>query len=136
MAAYIDSEGCISILSAKGKANFSLMLTISNCDVRLIEWCKNTFGVGTVCMVIRRSDKHRQCYNWRASANQAEEILKFCYPYFTIKKEQADIVFSFRRTFFSNGKLNHKNNPLGAGVMEQRRVMQVNLSQLKHGVVQ
>lgn len=141
MAAYIDGEGCIGISCRREETTqwWHLHLNISNSDPRLIEWVQQRFGKGSVS--IQKHGKRGQSkavYNWLARDSQVAEILQLCLPYFTIKRDQAEIALAFRRTFFSqSGKRYHRWNRLTSDVIEQRRVLQANLSQTKHfGVVQ
>lgn len=137
LAGIIDGEGTINIYNRKPNASrgeingtFNVYLAITNTDLRLLEWIKEVTGVGSVTKDKKRKDReHRQTYRWTAAANDAEEILSKTYEFLVIKKEQADLVFSFRSTY--NDGRTHKNGTPEL-VIQRRHVHMLSLRELHH----
>jgi hypothetical protein len=111
LAMAIDGEGAIYIKPVYAKSGMysQLCVSVSNCDPRLIMWCKDTFGFGAVHRNKHRSrGQQHDAYSWRVYSATAELILTQCLPYFIIKREQAEVALAYRKTFSrsnSNGNL-------------------------------
>lgn len=115
LAAYIDGEGCISIKGVKGAQDWSrrvlyVDLTISNTDVRLVEWLLK-FG-GSVHMGKQRNpEKWAVPYSWNAASRHAALLLTQCLPYFIIKRDQAEIALAFQRTILTDRRYGRAGRP-------------------------
>ncbi len=137
MAAYIDADGCIDIHLHKSTVGGELaprhllQIAMTNCDPRLIVWCKTTFSCGTIC-VRRRGGKHRTNYVWACHSKKAQTILEGCLPYFIVKREQAEVALAFRKTITRGRGGVARNIPLAPSVYAQRVAFKVELSRLKH----
>lgn len=97
LAAYIDGEGCI-YLPAPGACSAAITVLVSNTDPRLPLWCKSVFGCGSIDNPKMKPWQLKKVYSWRASSRDAENILRNCLPYFTIKLDQAEIALEYRTT--------------------------------------
>src|SRR5262252_9195373 len=113
LAAFIDGEGCISLSLLKtsnldGRRRHMLGLHLSNTDPRLAAWIKNTFGIGNTFMRPRNNKpvekNHRDVYCWSTTGRKAVHVLKECYPYLLLKKEQAEIAFAYGDLLQSTGQ--------------------------------
>jgi len=112
LAAYIDSEGCVRIVRGKARSGrtpetshgswHGTMLHVTNTDLRLLNWCKQTFG--GIIIVQTMHDGRRTVYDWRAFNKNVTAILKRCLPYFKIKREQAELAIAFRETMTGTTK--------------------------------
>jgi hypothetical protein len=102
-AAYLDGEGCILITfiknSKRPRGYHQLQLRIVNSDPRLLHWLRETFGGYANPCAQKNKLSNRPNFYWGACAAAAEELLRRCYPFLIIKKEQADIALAFRETF-------------------------------------
>lgn len=92
LAGLIDGEGCIEITyrnrtSDAGKA-FVLRLTITNTDRGVLQWCRDTTGVGSVSRRRSASGRFRAYFHWTVSLYGAEQVLKRVQPYIKIKQTQ------------------------------------------------
>jgi hypothetical protein len=118
LAGVIDGEGNIAIglrsRGAKGEKSpiYWGYLKVSNTDRRLLEWCANVTGVGTIHKEGRKRGRRRQLYIWHVSSTPSEQILRDVYPYLVIKREQAEAFFEFRATFLSNQCCRNGTPPL------------------------
>jgi len=97
LAAFVDGEGSIALYRNNKKSagcSYALELSVSNTDIRLVQWIKETFGFGFVRTNIK-PQRWRTLYQWECYSRQAEEVLRAIYPFLIIKREQADLVFDF-----------------------------------------
>jgi hypothetical protein len=127
LAAYIDGEGYIGIKCHKPyKANrensirYYALVTIVNTDARLLVWLKETFGVGAISHQEPKAKwvGHRTRYRWDVTYTQAEWLLQGALDYFVIKREQADLCLSIRKTFdyeiSAKGRRQHSESAVAA----------------------
>jgi hypothetical protein len=101
-AAYLDSEGCITICRSKNTGSkrsqiyHAFLICISNTDMRLIDWLVKTFG-GWVCDDRSRAIrlKKRVCYQWRVTRRDSRWFLEGIKPHLIMKTDQADLGLSY-----------------------------------------
>ena len=103
LAAYIDGEGCMAISRANLKSDnvcptFTLQLCIVNTNPTLLLWCHDKFEGGIYPKNVH-SERHTQSYTWAVTGQRAENIIRKCLPYFLVKREQAELVLLFRKTY-------------------------------------
>jgi len=96
MAAFIDGEGCISLVEHR-TVYTCLRIMVTNTDRRLVEWCKSLFD-GHICEKKARKPTHKPSYQWVVSSRAAAFVIKGCYPYFLLKKEQSEVALEFLTT--------------------------------------
>ena len=116
LAAYIDGEGCISLLygnfrnrSGTSKKYLAVRVAIANTDARLLIWLRETFG-GCIqcCESNRRSRTGRVVFTWTQGSAKAIRLLTECLPYFVIKKDQAELAIAFHELMPRRGQ---RHNP-------------------------
>lgn len=131
LAAYIDGEGSIyvkPVYNQSGKEYTQLVVSVTNTDPRLSNWCKSRFGGATHRNShMSKGQKNHAC-DWRVHSAAAEKILRNCMPYFIIKREQAEIALLYRSTF--PGKRG-REVPLTEGALMVRRSAAAELKRLK-----
>ena len=133
LAAFIDGEGCIRIAGVKGSKSYSrrvlyVEITISNTDLRLLQWLKNTFG-GSVSMRPRAVEKWSPAGAWVVGSRHAANILEGCLPFFIIKREQADVALAFQATILVDRRYGCKGRP--TELIDQQMQMKEQLQDLK-----
>jgi hypothetical protein len=107
LAAFLDGEGHITIKSYRQRAHTlsrewinrqELKIAITNTDVRLPLWCKDTFGTGSVYMSDSRRthDGQKSAYRWECGAKKAGALLLAVRPYVLLKKDQVEIALAFQ----------------------------------------
>jgi hypothetical protein len=109
LAAYIDGEGCLFIdfrRSIKtGIGNITnqsrASIIVVNNDYRLPLWLNKVFGGSVLTRKLppiegRNRGEH---YSWSAGHKALPEILSRIIPWLVIKKEQAEVLLDFVRTF-------------------------------------
>ena len=136
LAAFIDGEGCISIIRNMNKVRKSggcqmvMAVYLGGCDPRLATWLKSTFGMGTT-FVREKKKEQRPFFGWKVTGANAEALLRGCYMYLLLKKEQADVAIAFQA-------LVRKNNGRGesiklpSGNYEEREALKIKMERLKH----
>lgn len=109
LAAFIDGEGTIRIAThsdKKGHIAFYSDITVVNCDPRMTDWLKATFG-GSVAFVPAKKKNHQDQFRWNIACKQATEIIRACRAYFVCKGDQADILLAFAETLRRAGVKGH-----------------------------
>ena len=102
MAGIIDGEGSISVdlQRANGKARkhdyYSLRLCVVNTNKELMDWLVKTFGGSYYAKA--KHERRKECFTYRLFGENLLNVIIACYPYFIIKKPQADLAIEFRKT--------------------------------------
>jgi hypothetical protein len=95
LAGMIDGEGCITIMSrGQDQAPVAAVIVV-NTDTRLMAWLKSTFG-GNVRRQAKAVGKHKQAWQWRILARQAETVLVEIRPFLKLKGDQTDVALAYR----------------------------------------
>ena len=95
MAAYIDGEGCIRIRFTPnpGGRSTALLVVVSNCDVRLMKWLKDTFWFLTTRKLAAPFDSLLQL---GGLGQTCEWVLTNCMDLFIMKRDQAEVEWTIR----------------------------------------
>ncbi len=98
LAGLIDGEGTVGLYYRSGHG-VALHLSIANTFRPVLEWVRQTTGVG--CVAMRRSpsksERHKTGGVWKCTAVAAETILTAVRPSLIIKAVQADLALDFMR---------------------------------------
>jgi len=146
MAAYIDGEGSI-LINPRGKgktrptvfgptepSTFYLKVTVSNTDVRLVEWIKQRFGGSWKDANTSKYYEGRNAktmYHWSASSARAAWILYNCFEYFVIKREQAEIGIALQASMTKFIRGTGQSKSLPDHIIAERRELKRRLLLLK-----
>jgi hypothetical protein len=130
LAAYIDGEGCISILYRPTKSVWTSVL-LYNTDPRLCLWAQRTFGCGTIHAATHGRKNERPSYRWQIYSRQAFWVLENCLPYFVIKREQAEVCLALRETRYAKGR----SHRLPQHVEVRRAQLKSHLQELKERII-
>lgn len=111
LSGIIDGEGCFSIeinppTSYRKGTLYTCRLTITNTDVRLLNWLIDKVG-GTI-HTRKIIEGRKQCYSWRCYANILDVILPKIIPYLVCKKDEAIVIMKFRKSFTGRNTKNTK----------------------------
>ncbi len=109
LAAYIDGEGSINFSPRQSRVpgqSMTLMgrVDVTNTDIRLIQWCANTFGMGwrgKPHSPGKRSGKEQNwkpCYHATSTSFRAAWLMHNCLPWFILKRAQASILIEHQTT--------------------------------------
>lgn len=132
LAGLVDGEGYIGILRAK-KGNkkvwmsqfeftFTPVIKVAMIEKELITWLYKTFG-GT--FETRKARKGaRESYCWMCRKAQVRTFLEIIYPYLRVKKDQAEIIFSFPK--------NHTGHKLTKEIYDKRNELYNKLVEKHH----
>ena len=93
-AAFVDGEGCISIVRsftpARGKYQYGVAVVVANRERHVLEWFRDVWS-GLVVSVPNRPGLAREAWNWRSPSGQsAEYFLQGIRPWLRIKTKQCD----------------------------------------------
>jgi len=104
LAGFIDADGCIQIEGKNGenKQSWTLSITLYNCDVAALEKMRDWINSGKVNCRDRNPEKWNKYYYLKYRAAIAAKLIKKLYPYFVVKKDQADVILEFLETFKRN----------------------------------
>jgi len=108
LAAYIDGEGEITINAyqmthrdGKRRSHTRAVISITNSDIRLLEWVRQVVGVGTIhanTRTARANEKNwKTVYVWCLQNDRACKVLEIILPYLIIKRDRAEIVIAHQR---------------------------------------
>lgn len=104
-AGIFDGEGCVSIAKGKKGKKYSkpnsfyhkLYVCVTNGSANLIKFLYQNYG-GHIYSRVVRSPRHKPCYKWGLTQQEAEDFLKELLPYLIVKKEQAELALLLRET--------------------------------------
>lgn len=92
IAGIVDGEGSISLFSGyTNKTHVYPVVKVANTDRKLIDWLRDTVGVGAVYHS-RSRNGCKDVYHWHVASAEAYELLCQIRPYLIIKAHRADVV--------------------------------------------
>ncbi len=106
LAGLIDGDGTISIHLDRG--GHKPVVSISNTNREVLEWCKNLVGKGSISNKKRYKENHTPSFNLVWVYDTALDIAKKCYPYLIIKKERAECILRWKSVVKRNGRYTSK----------------------------
>lgn len=100
LAGLFDGEGCFSMKSfrKKGATGYCIDGGISNTCLDMLEWAKESTGLGTVYCTTRSkatNGKHSDGYYWRLSALEILKFSEMIKAHVVIKAERVDLVHQY-----------------------------------------
>lgn len=102
LAGIIDGEGSIYIQSRnlKGSMDYFPRFQIVNTDKKLMDWIHQTFGGNLYTKNrLKHNPKWRTQYEWFTTRPLMDQLLDLITPFLICKKEHAQIMLEFRKTF-------------------------------------
>jgi len=111
LAGLIDGEGCLRIEKSGGKYRYTPhtpTVCITNCNPSLILWVYRKFGGHLYQKKNRGTFQVTWDIYWLG--RKATELLEDVYPYLTAKKEQAELMLSYRELIGKPGKKLSEDN--------------------------
>ena len=95
-AALIDTDGSISITKSKGE--YTLRCTLTNTDIRLVEWMKAHYHGSIQIHHPNCKDGYNRkpIYQWSVASDKATQFLHHVYHFLIIKQQQALVGAAFR----------------------------------------
>lgn len=92
IAGFFDGEGSVYVTSYRatrnGKLYPKLCASLTQVDIRVLEWVKLNFG-GCVS-VDSHKDRQKVCHRWATSHQKALTFLNAIRPYLRIKHDKVD----------------------------------------------
>lgn len=117
LAGLFDGEGSINIFKQTSRKDmkapaYFLEISIGNTHRGVLQWILEHFGGRLTHNAEQYTERNQRTWRWRASSNEAYEILIVILPYLIVKKDQAQVAIEFRErqvTFNAHG-----HNPITA----------------------
>lgn len=94
IAGFIDGEG--SIMAFLRRDCIAIRVSIVNTYRPIIDWIRETCGVGNVVSSDRENNKHKLAHSLLVNAEAAESLIQQIRPYLKIKTAQADLALGVR----------------------------------------
>ncbi len=98
IAGIIDGEGCIGLYAGKssyGNIRYNAKLLITNTNTNLLNWLKDTTGLGNIYKNFVTNTNWKQAYRWEVCPNSMRELLPLISQYLIVKKNQCDIILQY-----------------------------------------
>jgi hypothetical protein len=134
-AGIIDGEGTIGIYPHSAATNtrdrrisvLRIRVAVPQCDIRLPQWFKSTFGYGYInCGGVPKSGR-RIVWVWSICGfKQAVPFLELIRPYLLLKRDRADIALTFAR---QNKNIRHLPEPEKSIEIAQRQALVAKLKE-------
>ena len=118
LAGVVDGEGSIC-LALKKAGNLSFRLQIANTDLRLMDWLTTYVGGHSYRVERKYASRHKPCYQWMVSGDEASAILVAILPYLHLKAEQAGLAiraWDVRQPT----PISDRRQPTNPGILEMR----------------
>lgn len=97
LAGMIDADGHVGIYQhSKNSPSSRLILTISNTDVPMLEWVRETTGIGSVTQQAKGDTRNKPTFYWNTGAEAAASLLKQTLPYMIVKQARAMVAVEFQ----------------------------------------
>lgn len=108
LAGLIDGEGTITLTRKAKKEKRSLMISIANTELPLLEYPMAVIGAGTITSKRTVDVRHTPSYAYRVSGRQALSVLQQVFKFLkSYKKERAELVLQeYVRLTPRNGRYN------------------------------
>lgn len=106
LAGIVDGEGTITLTRKNIYRHRYLAITISNCELPLLEYVADIIGVGRITTKRTYNPKHSPGYTYQLYSRQALDLLKVLLPYLrTYKQERARLILlNYLKLTPRNGK--------------------------------
>ena len=106
LAGLIDGEGTITLCRKDKNENRQLAVTISNTELKILEYAKQNIGAGKITRKRTSSSNHTPSYTYAIYNRQALLVLKQIYPYLqSYKATRAKLIIeNYIRLTPRNGK--------------------------------
>jgi hypothetical protein len=102
LAGLMDGEGCITIIKCKparraANPSYSLQTSINNTDERVLRYCKEVTGVGSITFfqVTKKKPTWKNLWNWNLRKQDTLDFLIQILPYLITKKRQAELAIEY-----------------------------------------
>lgn len=133
IAGIIDGEGYLGIQKQTGKKysdgiKYEACIKVGMTDQKLITWLQISFG-GNIHHRIG-TGKNKDSFTWTLRGNRKiKPFLDKVYPYLRIKREQADVIRRYFKTFYDGNRDGYK---LKKSIKSERDVFCQQIRSLNH----
>ena len=96
LAGFFDGEGSIYIITNYKRNQHSLVVSITNTDMKILNWIKDFFGGNIAKTLFIKEKNNKPCGRIRFYSQNALFFLKQIEPFLKIKKEKARLAIRFQ----------------------------------------
>lgn len=111
LAAMIDGEGSVSIVSGGHASGYVLRVWISNNHLGVLEYLKQTTGHGYIAVSYRGDEIRATQYALRATQNEAKALLDLAKEFIIIRRPQLELAEEFWAARDIHGKASKRWPP-------------------------
>jgi hypothetical protein len=87
IAGFVDGEGCI--MAEMRRDVVAIRLSAVNTKLPVLEWIRDTTGVGCISCKQWSNPRHAPSYTWVAQSEAAQTVIQQLLPYLRVKHAQA-----------------------------------------------
>lgn len=133
VAGILDGEGYLGIQKQTGKMcsggiKYEACIKVGMTDQNLINWLQSSFG-GNIHHRIG-TGKNKDSFSWTIRGNtKIKPFLDIVYPYLRVKKQQADVIRKYFKTFYDGNRDGYK---LKESVRNERDILCQQIRYLNH----
>jgi hypothetical protein len=121
-AGLFDGEGCVIFNRRGTDGGWQTELSLSNCDIRALEYMKDLFGGSVRMAVIARNENRYPIGAWTISGKKSADAAKAMLPYSVLKREQLKLYLEGRATIRERGGRPPKGEMLEKTHINRQRI--------------
>lgn len=126
IAGLVDGEGSV-LIEPSSDRTFRVELQIVNTDKRMIDFVKESLGIGRIHPTPIKGGRKKILWRWNLVNNHATLVMKLLLPYLVIKKEQALLCIQYRKEYRNLHTVSNKNE-----VIRRRKELYFKVKELNH----
>ena len=132
-AGIIDGEGCILLNLNPKRQTYTLRVSVTNTDPKMLKELKSIFG-GSIQAANCRNDKAhwKSKWMWVLTCKQADKALSALLPYLITKKDQAQTALIFKTLHRKRGGVAGVLVPGNNKLFEEQEWLANQLKTMKH----
>jgi hypothetical protein len=134
LAGLFDGEGSVNIFKQSNRKDrinpgYFLEISIGNTHKGVLQWVLENFGGRLTQNAEQYTKRNHPTWRWRASSNEASEVLTIMLPYLVVKKEQALLAVEFQKHVNTHPRKG--NQPLSEEELAWREAQRVKLATMR-----
>lgn len=129
IAGFFDGEGCVSLSKCKSENSYSPKISITNTRHDILEWIRQTTGVGQVVPLADSRPQNKKSWSYRLLREEVKPFLTRIVPFIKLKNPQIALMFEYLETGNYSGS-NLTGNELPPRVAALREIIHDELALL------
>ena len=134
-AGIMDGEGCVGVRWNKKRKSFTLVVSVTNTDPRMLITLKRMFG-GSIQLAHSKNYKphYKTTWGWFLVSTGACAMLQTVLPHLVVKRDQAELAITFQGMHRKRGGAIGKAIEGNAELLEKQAWLSRRLSDMKHEI--